>query len=60
MKKKLKLRKNPSALKNMSEEQMNKIAGGCTCGCCYSGSGGSSTIDNACANADHGYVSYPC
>ncbi|WP_442504764.1 TIGR04149 family rSAM-modified RiPP [Porphyromonas levii] len=33
--------------------------GGCQCGCCYEGRGGSSYHDNGAANLEHGYHS-PC
>ena len=43
---------------------MKKVRGGesnlCTCGCCYAGSGGSSTVDNAIANNDGGLYSPNC
>lgn len=52
----------------LSEREMKYISGAqaatggglCGCGCCYAGNGGSSTVDNACANADHGYHSPNC
>lgn len=49
----------------LTKEQMKTIAGGtsaapqCTCGCCYSDSGGSNTTDNGIANYD-GSLSTRC
>ncbi len=51
MRKKLNL--TQSNLKEIKKTDLNKIRGGCTCGCC----GTSSTADNACANADKGLIS---
>ncbi len=49
---------------SLSKDQMKKVRGGesnlCTCGCCYAGSGGSSTVDNAIANNEGGLYSPNC
>lgn len=44
----------------LTPKQMKKVVGGCSCGCCYSGSGGSSSGDNGGANIDGGLYSYNC
>lgn len=47
----------------LNKEQMSNVYGGsqvCGCGCCYSGSGGSSTDDNGMANANDGLRSPDC
>ncbi|WP_418683803.1 TIGR04149 family rSAM-modified RiPP [Alistipes putredinis] len=53
------LKVNQIEKNNLSEKEMQHIAGGqhegmCGCGCMYEGQGGSSTMDNGLANADTG------
>jgi natural product precursor len=56
MKKLNKLVLGELAKKELSQREQNNIRGGlqCTCGCCYTNSGGSSDVDNQRANCDHG------
>jgi natural product precursor len=48
--------------KELSQVGMKNVKGGwpCSCGCCYQGSGGSSTANNADANGDSNKYSYNC
>ena len=53
------LKVNQIEKNNLSEKEMQHIAGGkpagmCGCGCMYEGHGGSSSMDNGQANADTG------
>lgn len=59
------LKLNKLKLNQLSAKQLNAITGGeepprCTCGCCYAGSGGSSSVDNAIANNEGGLFSPNC
>lgn len=57
MKQKIKVSLNSMRL---DAKFMNKVKGGdCRCGCMYSGSGGSSVMDNFAANRDAGGLHSP-
>lgn len=52
-----KLKLNYFETNKLSKEQQNSIIGGdwtCTCSCYYADNGGSSEMDNGCANAEIG------
>ncbi len=49
----------------LKKEQMSSITGGgsvrvCGCGCCYTATGGSSSLNNGNANLQHGFHSPSC
>lgn len=50
------LKLNNLSKNKLEKKELNNARGGqlCGCGCYYSGSGGSSSNDNGCANADGG------
>ena len=56
-----KLKLNQISKSRIEKKQLQKVRGGgvCGCGCYYSGSGGSSTDDNAVANSEKGLRSVP-
>ncbi|MDP3443580.1 MAG: TIGR04149 family rSAM-modified RiPP [Ignavibacteria bacterium] len=63
MKKLGKLKLNQLSKAVMEDRELINLRGGyttCTCGCCYEGNGGSSTIDNAIANSSAGKRSPAC
>jgi len=60
-----KLKLNQLNKAEIEKREMNALRGGCGCACAYSGPqcssgdngyGGSSSVNNACANADISYV----
>lgn len=59
------LKLNKLNMNQLSKEQLKAVRGGtapglCSCGCCYAGSGGSNTVDNAIANNEGGLYSPNC
>ena len=60
-----KLKLNQLNKAEIEKREMNALRGGCGCACAYAGPqcssgdsyyGGSSSVNNACANADNHYV----
>ena len=49
---------------SLNEKEMKHVTGGdstiCYCGCLYANQGGSSTVDNGCANSVHGRETPDC
>lgn len=57
-----KIKLNNLAKNNLDNREMKELKGGnvCGCGCCYAGSGGSSTEANGSANNKSNYYSPNC